>query len=195
MTDVGKKVEPIGRVTRVPHVSTIDPGIVSGEIPVTVVAPSVDFDQFYDRTRPSVVRALAVTLGDVDLASDSVDEAMVRAYQRWRRIGALENPAGWVYRVALNHARGQLRRRRRPAPNDTDVAQHAGPMDPAIVDALAGLAVPYRAVVVCRLLLDWSERETAAALGVRPGTVKSRLSRALDQLGRRLRHLREEEER
>jgi RNA polymerase sigma-70 factor (ECF subfamily) len=37
-------------------------------------------------------------------------------------------------------------------------------------------------VIACRYFLDLSESETAAALGIRPGTVKSRLSRALDRL-------------
>jgi RNA polymerase sigma-70 factor (ECF subfamily) len=48
--------------------------------------------------------------------------------------------------------------------------------------ALDRLAVDQRAVVVLRYYLDWSEARTAAALGIAPGTVKSRLSRALDRL-------------
>jgi len=53
------------------------------------------------------------------------------------------------------------------------------------------LAIDHRAVVVCRLLLGWSEAQTAEALAIRPGTVKSRLSRASKQLEHRLRHLRD----
>ena len=62
--------------------------------------------------------------------------------------------------------------------------------DPAIAAALRALPLDHRAVVVCRLLLDWSVDDTAAALGVRPGTVKSRLHRALRDLETRLAHLR-----
>jgi RNA polymerase sigma-70 factor (ECF subfamily) len=70
---------------------------------------------------------------------------------------------------------------------------HDGPVvDPAIDDALAGLPTKQRAVVVCRLLLGWSEAQTSAALGIRPGTVKSRLHRALGTLQVELDHLREE---
>jgi RNA polymerase sigma-70 factor (ECF subfamily) len=50
--------------------------------------------------------------------------------------------------------------------------------------------VALRSVVVCRLLLDWSVAETAAAIGVRPGTVQSRLHRALRTLEADLDHLR-----
>jgi RNA polymerase sigma-70 factor (ECF subfamily) len=48
--------------------------------------------------------------------------------------------------------------------------------------ALARLPAKHRDVVRCRFLLELSEEETAEKLGVRPGTVKSRLSRALDKL-------------
>src|SRR5690606_33213413 len=127
--------------------------------------------------------------------SDSVDEAMVRAFQRWGKVGALDNPAGWVYRVGLNVARSRIRRVARRITFGTVVAapetiRDAEPSEPSIVAALADLSVDHRSVVVCRLFLDWSEADTAAALGIRPGTVKSRLSRALTQLEARLSHLR-----
>jgi RNA polymerase sigma factor (sigma-70 family) len=51
-----------------------------------------------------------------------------------------------------------------------------------LVAALNRLAEPDREAIACRYFLDLSEAETAAALGVRPGTVKSRLSRALGRL-------------
>ena len=54
--------------------------------------------------------------------------------------------------------------------------------DPSLERALAALPVEQRAVVVCRYLLDWSEFQTAEALQIAPGTVKSRLSRGLDRL-------------
>jgi RNA polymerase sigma factor (sigma-70 family) len=150
------------------------------------LASAASFDDFFVRERPSLVRALALALGDVDLASEAVDEAMVRALGNWDRICGYDNPAGWVYRVALNWATSVLRRRRRghrvapsfERPTEVDVA------DPAIAAAVSALDVDHRAVIVCRFYLGWSEAETATALGIRPGTVKSRLSRA----SARLRH-------
>jgi DNA-directed RNA polymerase specialized sigma24 family protein len=62
--------------------------------------------------------------------------------------------------------------------------------DPAVATALRRLDVKLRAVVVCRLLLDWSVEETADALRIKPGTVKSRLHRALTVLERSLGHMR-----
>jgi len=202
-------MEPIPVPGRVSHVSTNQYGFVTGEIPrvdhaprgtrpmigelpLVVVDAVPDFDEFYVSTRTTVGRALAVTLRDVDLATDSVDEALVRAYQRWEHVGRLDNPAGWVYRVGLNHARSRLRRllRRAPAPAE---AVEFSVADPAIDQAIAGLSHDHRAVVVCRLLLGWSETQTADALAIRPGTVKSRLHRATNHLEHRLHHLRPEE--
>ena len=54
---------------------------------------------------------------------------------------------------------------------------------------LAALDTKHRSVVVCRHLLGWSVAETATALGLREGTVKSRLHRALQTLQSTLQHL------
>jgi RNA polymerase sigma-70 factor (ECF subfamily) len=61
--------------------------------------------------------------------------------------------------------------------------------DPAIHHALSELDISLRAVVVCRFLFDWSTDTTADALNIRPGTVKSRLHRALRLLEGKLAHL------
>ena len=58
--------------------------------------------------------------------------------------------------------------------------------EPELDAALAALPVEQRSVVVLRYLLDWSEFQTAEALDIAPGTVKSRLSRALDRLATQL---------
>jgi RNA polymerase sigma-70 factor (ECF subfamily) len=167
---------------------------VTGEVEaIDPVTPA--FETFYTSTRTTVGRALAVTLRDAELAADAVDEAMIRAYQHWDRVGHLDNPAGWTYRIGLDYARSRLRRRRgREELLHPPGHHHDGPVvDPAIDDALAGLPTKQRAVVVCRLLLGWSEAQTSATLGIRAGTVKSRLHRALGTLQVELDHLREEQ--
>lgn len=142
-----------------------------------------DFEAFYRIERVGLYRALALTLGDADLAREAVDEAMVRAYQRWRRVRGYANPAGWVYRVALNWAISRLRRRGRTLPAAT-IGQRAWSDEPALPDeelsrAVASLAKQQRAVVVLRFYLDWSNDQIASALKVPAGTVKSRLHRGL----------------
>jgi DNA-directed RNA polymerase specialized sigma24 family protein len=167
---------------------TIEPTVPPAAVPV-----AGGFDEFYAAHSAPVARALALTIGDADLAAEATDEAMVRAYQRWHQVSGYSSPGGWVYRVGLNWARSVLRRRRRGQRLAVYATPPAGaPVvgEPAVAAALAELNVDQRAVVVCRFLLDWSVDETAAALGVRPGTVQSRLHRAVQQLQSRLSHLR-----
>jgi RNA polymerase sigma-70 factor (ECF subfamily) len=158
---------------------------------VAEIVVTSDFDDFYRSRRDRVARALALTLGDAHLGAEAADEAMTRAYQRWARVGTYDDPGAWVYRVGLNWATSVLRRRNRP-PRHTFESGHAdiGPIaEPTVLHALADLPVAQRAVVICRFYLGLNEAETAAALHVRPGTVKSRLHRALAHLRTRLDHL------
>jgi RNA polymerase sigma factor (sigma-70 family) len=159
----------------------------------------VSFEQFYASDRQRIGRAVALTLGDVDLAADATDEAFTRAYERWGSIAG-GNPGGWIYRVAVNWALSVLRRRRRrgagvlyeQAIESLSVTDPAV-REPAVHAALASLDPKHRSVVVCRHLLGWSVAETAEALHLREGTVKSRLARANQILQSQLHHLRPEE--
>ncbi|HKY48496.1 MAG TPA: hypothetical protein VJQ79_10995, partial [Acidimicrobiia bacterium] len=55
------------------------------------------FEAFYRQNRQHLFRALALTLGDRDLAAEAADEAMARAYQHWRSVQSYDNQAGWAY--------------------------------------------------------------------------------------------------
>lgn len=151
------------------------------------VSTDTAFEAFYRRESEGLYRALTLALGSVDLAREATDEGFVRAYQHWRKIGRYDNPAGWVYRVALNWARSRLRKTKREVLSD-EVRELASDWttDPGLVDAIHRLPLEYRSVVVLRYLLQWSTAEVADALHVPTGTVKSRLARALDQLRRSL---------
>ena len=90
-----------------------------------------------------------------------------------------------MYRVALNWATSWLRRlrfrSRQPLPDTPTYDRSAGD-NQSLRRALASLSDDHRAVVVLRLFHEMSTRETAMALDIPEGTVKSRLARALDQL-------------
>lgn len=148
-----------------------------------------EFVQFYDQWRDPVRRGLALTVGDVTIADEAVDEAMTRALAAWDQISSYERPEGWVYRVGLNWARGLFRKRRYEivAQLDSDVAAaDAAYPDLDVIDAVGRLSVRLRTVVVARYYLDWSTADVATALAIPQGTVKSRLSRALARLARDL---------
>ncbi len=146
----------------------------------------ISFEQFYQASWLTVYRPLAATLGDVDLAAEAVDEAMVRAFSRWSTVRKATNPEGWVYRVAYRWAVDRLRRRRRlrvllprlkPGHSDGERL-----VEPGLTTALETLPIEQRAVVVLACAFDWPESEIADALSIRPGTVKSRLHRGLLRL-------------
>jgi RNA polymerase sigma factor (sigma-70 family) len=145
------------------------------------------FEEFYRLHADRLQRALGLAVGDPDLGAEAAAEAMTRACERWEQVRRYDNPTGWAYTVGLNwaisrHRRNRFRDRRAvpersmiPVPGDADLAT-----------ALDRLTTEHRAVVVCRYYLDWSVEQTAAALGLREGTVKSRLARALGSLQRHL---------
>ena len=144
------------------------------------------FEDFYQAERATVLRAVSFALGDVDLGADATDEALARAYERWAEVAEMGNPAGWVYRVAVNLGYNRTRRkaleRRRPVGIDRDRADCDRVADPAIARALAALPLDQREVVVLRFHLDWTVDDIAEALDCPSGTVKSRLHRALQRL-------------
>ncbi len=156
------------------------------DLTVVNVETPRDFEAFYREGYADIARALTATLGDFDLAQEATDEAMVRAFARWDKIRSYDNPGGWVYRVGLNWARSARRRLTRAFPLHERRVVDPPATDPANHAALLDLDISLRAVVVCRLLLDGSVDQTAAALRLKPGTVKSRLHRAIAQLERTL---------
>jgi len=149
-----------------------------------------EFDVFYRLHRDRLARALSMSLRDVQLGTDAVDEAFARACQRWSAVREYRNPEGWVYRVAMNWARSWLRRKRRERDKQPLVAvadrSHDKTIDVDLQRAIERLSDEHRDVVVSRYFLEWSVGETAVALEIAEGTVKSRLSRALSILERDL---------
>ena len=177
-------MEPIGGVGR-PYCMSVNVK------DVVYRARPADFESFYRMAWSEVYRPLAAVLGDPDLASEAVDEAMVRAYDRWSAVQRYDNREGWVYRVAYRWAIDRLRRRKRerrflPRIAVSPPASEVGDVESGLVGALASLTHEQRSVVVLACVFDWSERQIADTLGIRPGTVKSRLHRGLQHLRKEL---------
>lgn len=118
------------------------------------------------------------------MADEATDEAMTRAFAAWETVSGYDRPEGWVYRVALNWARGRYRKRKYELLGVLDVDRpHESPVpDLDVIQAVGSLPTRYREIVVARYYLDWSTAEVAQALQIPEGTVKSRLSRALSRL-------------
>ncbi|MDH3307936.1 MAG: RNA polymerase sigma factor [Acidimicrobiia bacterium] len=163
----------------------------------TLVALSKEGDQrafgvLVRRHQASVARLAGFVSGSFDAAEDITQETFVKAYRALDRFqdGAPFRP--WILRIAANTAKNHRRSLGRKARLSLKVAAlpTAGGTDPAdqvaatatVADALARLNPDDRLVVTLRYFEDLSERDMATALACAPGTVKSRLARAMGRL-------------
>ncbi|MFJ3904550.1 SigE family RNA polymerase sigma factor [Streptomyces sp. NPDC090025] len=136
--------------------------------------------------------ACLLTSGDIHLAEDLVQETLGRMYAVWGRMARVGNPAGYAQTVLVRTFLSHRRRRsatERPLGELPDRAPENG-ADPALrialLDALAGLAPKDRAVVVLRYWEDRSVEETADVLNTSSAAVRTRSTRALATLRKRL---------
>jgi RNA polymerase sigma-70 factor (sigma-E family) len=145
---------------------------------------AAEFDEFYLRSRDRLAVQIAALSGDAIEAVDHVQEAYVRAWARWTYVGGLDDPEGWVRRVAHNLAVSRWRRARRivlggGAP-DSGVEWDDEQRE--IVAALETLPRTQREAIVLHHLVGLSVNEVASYLNAPAGTVKSWLSRGRQQL-------------
>jgi RNA polymerase sigma factor (sigma-70 family) len=142
-------------------------------------------------------RTAYLVVGDAAEAEDAAQEGFVKAYYALRRFrrGAPFRP--WVLQIVANEARNRRRaagrrtglvlRTAAEAPSgeaapSPEAALISGEEQKALLAAVNRLKEDDRLVISCRYFLELSEAETAEVLGWRRGTVKSRLSRALERL-------------
>ena len=144
-----------------------------------------DYTAFVALSYRSLVRTAYLLVGDRGHAEDLVQTALVKTYTAWPRLREPERAEAFA-RTTLVRAtlRWRARRWHRELPS-AHLPEAAGPDDASLIDvrrALATLPSGQRAVLVLRFLDDLSEAQTAHLLGISPGTVKSRTSRALAAL-------------
>lgn len=147
-----------------------------------------EFETWYHHEYQRLVNSVALVIEDRPLAADAVAEAFTRALARWDRVRRMEHRTGWVYRVAINHAKRSRRRgsqeRRLLAAQAATTPLVVAPVegDHELWEAVARLPERTRAAVVLRYVADMTEPAIARALGVRRGTVATMLRRAHDRL-------------
>jgi RNA polymerase sigma factor (sigma-70 family) len=152
------------------------------------------FGELVTRYRGVATRVARVVAPGADL-EDAVQEAFVKAWFALPRFrtGAPFRP--WVCRIVANEAKNRARSARRRDALALRAAPAAGAASPSpesivlerddaetLVRAMNRMRPDDRLVLAYRWLLEMSESEMAGALGVAPGTVKSRLSRAMTKL-------------
>ena len=148
-----------------------------------------DFSAWVAARWPRLVRS-AVLLGCLPAeAEDLVQTALERCVVNWRKVQLAQDRDAYVHRILVNAFISSRRRRWVGERPTTDVPDRSGPDETtsaderdAVMRALDQLTIDQRTVVVLRYYSHLDERQIAEALGVAPGTVKSRLSRALKSL-------------
>lgn len=146
-----------------------------------------DFDEWYASARPRLYPPLVAWCGDPGLAADALDEAFVRALERWSRVSGLSSPEGWLWRTATNVARRRARRSAREGAHvraERSEAQAAPELvlDVDLLDALRSLTNRQRTALVLRFVADLPEATVAEMMGVAPGTVGATVHQARRRL-------------
>lgn len=149
-----------------------------------------EFREFYDSSRPGLLRALAVVTTDAADAEDVLQEAFSAASQRWDRVSRLENPGAWVRRVAINRAVDLHRRSARQRGAYERLPRTVEALDDISLEvqqAVRQLPMDERVVVVLHHLVGLTVSEIAAEIGRPSGTVKAQLVRGRQRLADSLR--------
>ncbi|MCX5211503.1 SigE family RNA polymerase sigma factor [Kitasatospora sp. NBC_00240] len=155
---------------------------------------SAEFHDFFERHYAELARLAHLLTGEADAADDLAADALVALWHRWDRVRRAGSPVAYARGVVANMARARIRsavrERRRVTLFWDRRAEHAdGPDVAAVVDvreALGRLPFRKRTCVVLRHAFDLSEKDTALALGISVGTVKSQTSKGLAELERML---------
>ena len=163
------------------------------------------FGALFLRHRERLWAVALRTLGDQEEAADALQDAMISAFRRAADFRGESAVTTWLHRIVVNACLDRIRRRAaRPAASGMDeqtldvLAQGSALADPGIdkdtaLDVLAALrtlAPEQRAALVLVDMLGYPVADTAAILGISPGTVKSRCARGRARLLPLLAHLR-----
>ncbi|MGN9807958.1 SigE family RNA polymerase sigma factor [Micromonospora sp. BQ11] len=145
--------------------------------------PDVDgFDEFYRGSRQRLLGFVYVLTGDLAEAQDAVQEAYIRAWQRWSTVGGYDDPEAWVRvvagRIAVSRWRS-LRSRAKAYLRHGEPPSVPGPGTDTVevVAALRRLPEEQRTALALYYLLGMPVAEVARETEAPVGTVKARLSR------------------
>jgi RNA polymerase sigma factor (sigma-70 family) len=155
------------------------------------------YEEIVRRYQQVAFRTAYMITGSAAEAEDAAQEGFVKAYRALNRFRHGAEPRRWLLRIVANEARNRVRSTQRRLGLELRLAERFRPGDAApspeaaavaaedtrrLMGLVNALSDEDRLVITSRYLLELSGEETAAALGIPEGTVKSRLSRALVRL-------------
>ena len=150
-----------------------------------------DFEAWMTARQPALLRTACLLTGETHTAEDLVQTTLAKMYLAWDRIADREHVDAYARKALVNEYRSLWRRpwRRRELssealPESGAPGQEYDGHSDALWEFVGTLPPKQRAVIVLRYYEELTEAETAAALGISVGTVKSQASRALASLRR-----------
>ena len=145
---------------------------------ISALEASRSFEGFYDGERQLLFRRLWLVTGNRAEAEELMQEAFLRVWERWDRVGRMDDPVGYLYRTAMNLFRKRYRRAmlaiRRSvgmAPSGDDFADADDRQ--TVRRVLATLPPRQRAALVLTEMLGLTAEEAGRTLGVKASTVRS----------------------
>jgi RNA polymerase sigma-70 factor (ECF subfamily) len=142
------------------------------------MAEPVSFEDLFHGERDRLFRVLCVVTGSRQEAEDISQDAFARVWERWPTVSAMENPAGYLHRTAMNVFRSRYRRtllaaRRTISARTEEDAYEAVDDRQVALQVLRSMAPRQRAAIILTEVLGYSAEEAASILGVRPATVRA----------------------
>jgi RNA polymerase sigma factor (sigma-70 family) len=164
---------------------------VHGAMETLTVSSPLAFEDFFEAERRRLLRALYLLTGNAEEAEEVLQDAFVAVWERWDRVGTMDDPTGYLYRTALNRHRSGLRRAMRAARRAVGQAQGAdlfaaADERDALARALAALTDRRREAIVMTELLGYASAEAGRAMGVSDVTVRRLAQEARNHLRRTL---------
>lgn len=152
---------------------------------------ALSFEDFFGLEARTLFRRLCTVTGNSAEAEEILQDAFLALWERWDRVGSMDDPTGYLYRTAMNvfrkrHRRAILAVRRAftLTPAREPFSEIEEQQD--LVAALAALTPRQRAALVLIDILDYSSEEAGRALGVTAGTVRGLASRGREVLRRQV---------
>jgi RNA polymerase sigma factor (sigma-70 family) len=143
-------------------------------------APSVpsDFDEFFIEEHERLYRALYFVTGHREDAEELMQDAFLKVWERWDRIGEIDDAVGYLFRTALNGFRMRARRAKVAAKHVSGVSTTSDPFEDVDLKEdlrrmLLHLSPRQRAALVLTRVYGYSSEQAGQMMGIRPTTVRA----------------------
>ena len=146
-----------------------------------------EFEDFFLAEHDRLYRALCLVTGSRDEAEEVLQDAFLRLWERWDRLGDVEDPRAYLYRTAMNAFRSRYRstvRRMRHAVAFEAPDDAFAPIEDRdiVIRALRELIPQQRAAIVLTGLLGYTSEEAGRMLGMKASTVRALSTRAREAI-------------